>query len=78
MRGERDGGRGVAPEGLKQDGGRLDIKLPQLLGREKPVRVVAHEKRGRGIEALEAHGRLLQHGLLGRERQELLRMKLAR
>ena len=44
-RGQRDRRRGVATEGLEHDRARLDLDLPQLLGDEEAVRIVADDDR---------------------------------
>jgi hypothetical protein len=76
--GERDGGRGVASEGLEHGGARRNAQQSQLLGDQKAVRLVAHHHRRCRREALEAQQRLLQHGARTGERQQLLGIELAR
>ena len=62
VRRERDRRRGIAAEGLEHDGARLDAQLPQLLGHQEAVRLVADHHRRGGREPIEPQQRLLQHG----------------
>ena len=78
VRRQRDGRRGVAAEGLEDRGARLDRQLPQLLGHQEAVRLVADHHRRGGGEAVQAQHRLLQHRALAGQRQQLLGIKLAR
>ncbi len=78
MGGQGDGGRRIAPHGLEHDRLRLDAHLAQLLRDQEAVRLVADHHRPRPQQALEPQRGLLDHGALARERQELLRIELAR
>ncbi len=78
VRGERNGGCGVASDGLEHDGLGLDLELPELFGDQESVCVVAHHDRRRGVQALEAQRRLLQHGARTDQGEELFRVELAR
>ena len=57
QRGQRNGRRRVATHRFQHDGLRLDALRPQLLSHEKPMRLVAHDDRRRGLEPLEPRAR---------------------
>ena len=79
MRGQRDGGRGVASDWLEQDGRGRKLHLAQLFGHEEAMRFVANNNGTGGIgESREPRGGLLDHGALAGERQQLLGQELAR
>jgi hypothetical protein len=78
VRSERNRRRRVAAEGLKENGARLDIKLPQLFGNQKAMRVVTYDKGRRRLQTRQAQRRLLEHGVLAGQRQKLLRIQLPR
>jgi hypothetical protein len=71
-------GRGrVPPDRLKDDGLGLHADLPQLLGHHEAVLLVADDDGRRGVpDRAQAHDRLLEHGPLTAQRQELLRVEL--
>ena len=76
--GERHRGRGVAADGLEEDGGRAHRQRADLLGHREPVRLIAHDHRVAGaLDSRKPEGGLLQHGLLAGQRQELLGVHLA-
>ena len=75
---QSDGRRRIAARGLEHDRLWLDAQLAQLLRHEKTVRLVTDHHRGRRRQALEPQRGLLDHGAFARERQKLLRVKLAR
>ena len=78
VRGECDGGRGIATERLENGRPWADMQLAHLLGHQEPVRLVAHDQRRRSGEPLETQYRLLQQGARPGERQQLLRIQLTR
>jgi hypothetical protein len=77
--GQRHGRRRVAADGLEQDGRGLHAGLAELLGHQEAMFLVAHDDGiGEPVEAVEAAERGLQHGVLAHQRQQLLRIQLAR
>ena len=76
---QRDRRRGITADGLEQNGARMDCHRAQLLGDREAMRFVAdHDRLARSRDARQAKRRLLQHGALAGERQELLRIHFAR
>ena len=76
----RDGDRGrrIPADGLENDRARLDADLPQLLGDEEAVRLVADDDRIRDFRQPDRPERgVLDHRALADERQELLGVQLA-
>ena len=73
-----DGGGAVAADRLQQDAGAVEPGLAQLLGDQEAVRLVADHQRGAEGRAAGPAGGLLQHGLGGDQRPELLRVALPR
>ncbi len=77
--GQRDRRGGVAANRLEQNRARVQPQGPQLLGHREAVRLVAHDDGvARALDAGEAHGRFLQHGLPAGEGQQLFRVQLPR
>ena len=63
----------VLADGLEQYPGRRHGQRADLLRHREPMRLVAHDDGGAGaLDARQPHRRLLQHGLLPGERQQLL------
>ena len=77
--GDGDGGRGVAPERLEDDGSARDAEGAHLLGDDEAMLLVGDDDRRleQGLVA-DPQGRLLQHGLRSDQGQELLRIGLPR
>jgi hypothetical protein len=69
---ERYRRRGITSERLQDECARLDIDLPQLLRHQEPVRLIANDDGGRRRHSLEAQRRLLQHGALAGQGEQLL------
>ena len=77
-RGERDRRGGVATDRLEHDGLRRVVDHAQLLGDQEAMRLVADDDRRAGAEPVAAARGGLQHRLLVDQRQQLLRIQLAR
>ena len=76
----RDGDRGrrIPADGLENDRARLDADLPQLLGDEEAMRLVADDDRIRDFrQPNRPECSVLDHRAFADERQELLGVQLA-
>ena len=69
---------GIAADLLEQDGLWMGSNLMQLLGDDEAVLLVGHYQRCTASKRGDAMPRSLQHCQFTRERQELLRIGLAR
>ena len=75
----RNGGRGIAADGLEDDRLRRRAELQHLLGHDEAMALVADDDGRREIrQAGDALHRLLQHRLLADQWQQLLGVQLAR
>ena len=64
--------RGVAPDRLQHDARWRRADFAHLFGQDEAVALVAEQKRRREARAGEAHCRILQHGVVADQAQQLL------
>ncbi len=76
--GDSDCWRGVAAHRFEHDRGGMDAHRPQLLGDHEAMLFIAHHHRcGHVVQAGDAQGGVLQHGVAVRQRQKLFGIGLA-